>query len=317
MVLTRTELVFFLISMYHPFEIMLTSTRYPDTIFYKVFGNEVVHGITNIMFFYFIFTITSRVIRSKDINNAVKVVYLALLYYFVKLTLVSLLWVYNVLMILICTNPPMYIDKVHFPEHKLLEDNFTDIRKDILSIVDKDNPSCISEVFNFTKYIDQREEGGDGCWRTRVLKFRTEKDAILEKYPVLSKMLESDNIVNATISMLDPNVSIPGHYGYFKGYLRYHLCIETPDNDPDRPFIVCGGKKYTWKTGEGVLFDDMFYHYVENKSKSRRIVLFLDVLRQDVSEPFKTMTRLMSGMIDDNYFLKEHIKSQHEPKPVK
>ena len=156
---------------------------------------------------------------------------------------------------------------------------------------------------------------GDGtCWRWGYLKTRGVLDeGALAGSPLLRRLLADPQIANASVSMVDPRVSIPPHRGYFKGYLRYHLCVETPDDDPDRPYIVVGGQKHTWQTGEGVMLDDMFEHEVVNRSDRRRIVLFLDIRRR-VGGLAGAITDALTEWAHDSPLVKAVVRSQHAQK---
>lgn len=85
------------------------------------------------------------------------------------------------------------------------------------------------------------------------------------------------HLFQASFSILDPGKSIPEHDGPYFGYLRYHLGIEVPTDDP--PSIRIRDHVHTWKEGESVLFDDSWKHEVTNNSAQRRVVLIVDVLR--------------------------------------
>lgn len=92
--------------------------------------------------------------------------------------------------------------------------------------------------------------------------------AVLKKIP---------GLFQASFSILDPGKSIPAHEGPYYGYLRYHLGIEVPTDNP--PSIRIGDHVHIWKEGQGVLFDDSWNHEVINNSAQRRVVLIVDVLR--------------------------------------
>jgi aspartyl/asparaginyl beta-hydroxylase (cupin superfamily) len=92
--------------------------------------------------------------------------------------------------------------------------------------------------------------------------------AVLKKIP---------NLFQASFSILDPGKSVPEHEGPYYGYLRYHLGIEVPTDNP--PSIRIHDHVHTWKAGESILFDDSWNHEVINKSTERRVVLIVDVLR--------------------------------------
>ena len=103
-------------------------------------------------------------------------------------------------------------------------------------------------------------------------------------------------VYTAFFSVLEPDQHIKAHWGYWKGFVRYHLGVIIPDNnadnrcwirinpeaqsrDGDRTAIE-QGETYHWHNGEAVLFDDTFLHDAANDSDSVRVVLFLDVARK-------------------------------------
>lgn len=83
--------------------------------------------------------------------------------------------------------------------------------------------------------------------------------------------------VQAFLSILEPSKSIPRHEGPYLGYLRYHLAIKVPRENPPR--FVVAEQPYVWREGEGVLFDDFWPHEVINHSSESRVVLIVDIYR--------------------------------------
>jgi aspartyl/asparaginyl beta-hydroxylase (cupin superfamily) len=92
--------------------------------------------------------------------------------------------------------------------------------------------------------------------------------ALLDKVP---------NIIEAFFSILEPGKSIPPHGNSYPGYIRYHLGIIIPKENP--PTFRVKDRMYTWREGESILFDDSFEHEVYNKSASERVILLVDILR--------------------------------------
>ena len=43
--------------------------------------------------------------------------------------------------------------------------------------------------------------------------------------------------------------------------------------------VQIDGERYFWRDGEGVIFDETYMHWAENRSEGNRIVLFCDVER--------------------------------------
>ena len=59
--------------------------------------------------------------------------------------------------------------------------------------------------------------------------------------------------------------------------MRYHLGLVTPNDDGCH--IVVDGQPYSWRDGEGVIFDETFIHTAENRTDVERLILFCDVDR--------------------------------------
>lgn len=96
--------------------------------------------------------------------------------------------------------------------------------------------------------------------------------------PKTSEALDQiPDLIQAFFSILDPGKSVPLHRGPYLGYLRYHLALHVPAENP--PKLVVNGEDYVWKFGEAVIFDDTWPHEVVNTSDDIRSVLIVDVLR--------------------------------------
>jgi beta-hydroxylase len=81
----------------------------------------------------------------------------------------------------------------------------------------------------------------------------------------------------AMFAELPPGGKLNMHRDPFAGSLRYHLGLVTPNSD--RCFIAVDGQRYSWRDGEGVIFDETFIHWAKNDSDSNRIILFCDIER--------------------------------------
>ena len=104
-------------------------------------------------------------------------------------------------------------------------------------------------------------------------------------------------VYTAFFSVLEPHQHIAPHYGYYKGFIRYHMGVMIPgnnaeescwirvnadqaDNDADDKTLIEKGERYHWRNGEGVMLDDTFMHEAANESDEVRVILFLDVARR-------------------------------------
>ena len=200
----------------------------------------------------------------------------------------------------------------NFPHAIHLETNYSLIKNEFVENYKK--VDCVDRLFIGYNVANVTNESENKCWRTILLKKQGKLTEMAKNYPILSKLLENDMIHNGMFSILDGNVNIPPHTGYYKGYLRYHLGIIIPKENDKSPFIVCGGQKYYWKEGEGVLFDDMFLHYVENPTNSMRVVLFLDILRNDVPSCILPLYNFFNSYIENHIILKKIVSLQHTQK---
>ena len=259
-------------------------------------------GISAILFLYFS-------IKYLAVHKTLLVVFAILLFLFP----VPLIDAWNLILEAITCNKSIYIDtNVYFPGASLFESNFNQLRRETLDIIEKSNLMCIDSVLPTTEYIVKKEAGK--CWKFGFLKNRGKLLPVLNGAGTLKLLLSDPLIENAAISLLEPNISIPPHKGYFKGYLRYHLCIETPNlPENEQPYIIVDSQKYVWKTGKGIMFDDMYLHQVVNKSNHRRIVLFLDIRRQNLPFLFNIINDVICKLIDSNVLYEMLQKNQHIP----
>jgi beta-hydroxylase len=92
--------------------------------------------------------------------------------------------------------------------------------------------------------------------------------ALLQRLPTIKA---------AMFASLPPGARLVRHRDPFAGSLRYHLGLATPNDD--RCFIDVDGQRYSWRDGQGVVFDETYLHYAENTTDAQRIILFCDVER--------------------------------------
>lgn len=100
----------------------------------------------------------------------------------------------------------------------------------------------------------------------------------LEDCPETCNLLQNiPGLFHATFSTLEPGKYVPPHEGPYRGYIRYHLCLRAPENNP--PYIRVHDQYHTWKAGNAVLFDDTWEHEVYNEASEERTVMMVDVMR--------------------------------------
>lgn len=124
--------------------------------------------------------------------------------------------------------------------------------------------------------------------------------------PALCRLLQKiPHLTQAFFSILEPGKSIPLHEGPYLGYLRYHLGIHIPKDNP--PQITVNGQPYIWREGEAVLFDDSWPHEVKNSSDDYRAVLIIDVLRPMPFWP-RLLNRFVTHVIARYFYGRKVIK---------
>ena len=167
-----------------------------------------------------------------------------------------------------------------FPTSTVLEENFSKIKEECLNTLKNTDPSELENVGK--NFILPEDKNFFKNWNTYPLRmFGRDYENNMNKCPTLKKILQSDpNITTAFFSIMEPGKFLSSHYGPFKGILRYHLGLQVPPPESGLCYISVDGQTYDWKEGEGILFDETYKHFVENSTKFRRIVLFLDVKRE-------------------------------------
>jgi len=144
----------------------------------------------------------------------------------------------------------------------------------------------------------------DKNWRTFMINMMGDfnKEA-LKIVPETCKLLEGiPNLFQAFFSILDPKKSIPAHKGTYRGYIRYHLGLQVPKENP--PQIRVKDTIYTWHNKESILFDDSWEHEVINNCNEERIVLIVDVLR-----PMPNIAHKVNSFISEHLVKKYYAKN--------
>jgi len=237
--------------------------------------------------------------------------------YFPTLPLINII---TFMLCLIYKNPPFVVNHgKEFPGSIQIEQNSDEIIKEFKSYNNKNKSECIRT--NNPGFIIENNSIAENCWRSLYLKKTGKFDNNMIKYfPNTIKLLQDKQIHNAFFSILDPGVEIPPHIGYYKGYLRYHMGVVIPNNDSgrtdDKAYIVCGGKKYIWKKGAGVLFDDMYLHYVKNPTNQMRVVLYLDIKRKSESWFVNKINDIGIYLLEHSILLNRFLKNQHSQNKI-
>jgi len=191
-----------------------------------------------------------------------------------------------------------------YPELRVLSENYPTIRGECESLIRQQ--LRIPGMEELTSYTS----GGihQIAWKSFMFKSGSFIDENCALAPKTAALLEKiPGLYTAFFSVLEPHQHIKPHWGYWKGFVRYHLGVIIPDNNRDRKCwirinpeaqdrtqardAIEQGERYFWKNGEAVLFDDTFLHDAANESDSVRVVLFLDLARK-MPWPLALLNRL-------------------------
>jgi beta-hydroxylase len=158
-------------------------------------------------------------------------------------------------------------------------------------ILRKNHKIILKEYINYIKNngklkrfrdIDSKQSSidiDDIPWEVLFLKIYNKETNKIKYFPktynLISKIPGCSLVM---FSILPPGKKLEPHYGPYKGVLRYHLGLIIPKKYDDC-YLLVNEKKYNWKEGEDVMFDDTFLHSVENNTDETRVVLFLDIKR--------------------------------------
>jgi aspartyl/asparaginyl beta-hydroxylase (cupin superfamily) len=180
-----------------------------------------------------------------------------------------------------------------YPELAVLAQNHQTIRDECLALIEsRVRLPGMEELTSYTA-------GGihQIAWKSFMFKsgsFIEENCALAPKTAALLRSIPG--VYTAFFSVLEPHQHIKAHWGYWKGFVRYHLGVVIPDNNADNKCwirvnpaaqarggdraAIEQGETYHWHNGEAVLFDDTFLHEAANDTDQVRVVLFLDVARK-------------------------------------
>ena len=182
-----------------------------------------------------------------------------------------------------------------YPELLTVEAAHADIRRECERLL-----AFRSGITDMSKLGGQYTERGIHTiqWKAFMLKsgtFIEENCALAPKTAAVLRPLT--DVYNAFFSIVEPHQYITPHWGYYKGFLRYHLGVIIPADNADQKCwlrvnvdradnakkdksLIARGRKYYWRNGKGVMFDDTNLHDAANESDEVRVVLWLDVARK-------------------------------------
>ncbi|VCU72558.1 Aspartyl/Asparaginyl beta-hydroxylase [Pigmentiphaga humi] len=167
-----------------------------------------------------------------------------------------------------------YIPVQQLPALRALDENWEVIRDEAVKLRDAQRIRA-AETNNDAGFNSFFKTG----WKRFYLKWYEAQHPSAHEYcPRTVEILRGIPEVKAAMfAELPPGAKLNPHRDPFAGSLRYHLGLETPNDD--RCFIEVDGQRYSWRDGQSVVFDETFIHWAQNGSDQDRIILFCDVER--------------------------------------
>jgi aspartyl/asparaginyl beta-hydroxylase (cupin superfamily) len=193
-------------------------------------------------------------------------------------------------------NNPAYLDpEEYFPEYKLIEEHWEELRDEIINIIETSKPlPKFHEIDKGQSFISNN----DGIsWNLFAVKFYgIWHKHNLQKCPKTKALFENmKQVKTINYSILAPGKHIPPHRGPYRGILRYQIALKVPKEGNCQLFV--DHKPYHWTEGKSVLFDDTYVHEVKNETEETRIALLLDIKRHDFGPFLKAIDWIYYKMI--------------------
>ncbi|KVG29778.1 lipid A hydroxylase LpxO [Burkholderia diffusa] len=167
-----------------------------------------------------------------------------------------------------------FLDTRHFPELAVLQREWRTFRDEALALRDASRIKASGE-YNDIGFNSFFRNG----WKRFYLKWydapHPSAQALCPRtVEILSRI---PSIKAAMFAQLPPRGKLGLHRDPYAGSLRYHLGLDTPNDDACR--IVVDGESYAWRDGEAVMFDETYLHWAENRTGHDRVILFCDIDR--------------------------------------
>ena len=167
-----------------------------------------------------------------------------------------------------------YVETAAFPELRRLTDNWQVIRDEGLKLMDEGmvRGATANNDIGFHTFFKRG-------WKRFYLKWydapQPSAEALCPKTVALLDQVPS--VHGAMFATLPPGGRLGAHRDPFAGSLRYHLGLRTPNSDDC--WIEVDGRRYSWRDGEAVMFDETYVHTALNDTDMTRLILFCDVER--------------------------------------
>ena len=167
-----------------------------------------------------------------------------------------------------------YLPVSDFKGLKLLTDNWKTIRDEALALekLEKIKPAEKNDDAGFNSFFKKG-------WKRFYLKWYEASHPSAQQFcpKTVALLAQVPEVKAAMFTELPPGAKLNEHRDPYAGSLRFHMGLSTPNDD--RCFINVNQQSYSWRDGEGVVFDETYIHEAHNTTDHNRIILFCDVER--------------------------------------
>jgi len=165
-----------------------------------------------------------------------------------------------------------FVEKKHFPGVSILEENWETIRDEALALYENGHIAIKDDLPASSFYKNNR-------WTSFYLKvYDGDVPSARDLAPKTLALIEQVPGMNlALFACLNPGKKLNNHHDPFAYTVRYSLALSTPNSD--EAGLIVNGEDYNWTDGQGVLFDETYFHNAYNRSDVPRIILMTDIDR--------------------------------------
>ncbi|MBC7490206.1 MAG: lipid A hydroxylase LpxO [Glaciimonas sp.] len=167
-----------------------------------------------------------------------------------------------------------YLPNSTFNDLKILEDNWETIRNEAQALtgMEKIRAAGKNDDAGFNSFFKVG-------WKRFYLKWYNANHPSAEQFcpKTVALLRRTPSVKAAMFAELPPGGKLNLHRDPFAGSMRYHLGLMTPNDD--RCFIEVNGERYSWRDGQGMVFDETYMHWAQNGSDVNRIIILCDIER--------------------------------------
>jgi len=175
----------------------------------------------------------------------------------------------------------------------VLEENWEVIRDEAMALYEEGHIAIKDDLPASSFYKNNR-------WTSFYLKvYDSDIPSARELAPKTLALIDQVPGMNlALFACLNPGKKLNNHHDPFAYTVRYSLGLSTPNSDESG--LVVNGEDYKWADGEGVLFDETYFHRAYNNSEKPRIILMTDIDRplksKLVENTYSAFGRFFNGL---------------------